>query len=176
MCGGLGFEGGGQDIEDIAVLLAAGFDDGEQGLDEAAAGVALGAEREFAPDHGVAQDLFGAVVGRLRTGVGEEHPELVPAIEEVRAECRVPRVRGPHPVFESLPQVVLHSEPNAIRHRAARDCPTAIGVPVVEHRAQVCQQSLAYLFSVSAAIDQGLEVAFLEPIREPKCDWHWTCD
>ncbi len=77
----LGFEGGGQDIKDIAFLLAAGFDDGQQGFDEAAAGGALGAEGQFAPDHGVTQHLFGAIIGRLNTGVAEEHPELVPAVE-----------------------------------------------------------------------------------------------
>ena len=70
------FEGGGQDIQDIAVLLAAGLDDGQQGFDEAAAGGALGAEGQFAPDHGVAEDLFGSIISRLHTGVGEEHPEL----------------------------------------------------------------------------------------------------
>ena len=69
-------------------------------------------------------------------------------------------MRGPHPVFESFPQVVLNSEPNAVRHRAARDCPLSIGVPVVEHLAQLRQQSLADGGPVSAAINQGLEVAF----------------
>ena len=77
----LGFEGGGQDIEDIAFLLAAGFDDGQQGFDEAAASGALGAEGEFAPDDGVAQHLLRAIIRRLNTGVIKEHPELVPAIE-----------------------------------------------------------------------------------------------
>ena len=77
----LGFEGGREEVEDIAILLAAGFDDGQQGLDEAAARGALSAEGEFAPDHGVAQDLFGAIICGLDPGVSEEHPELIPAIK-----------------------------------------------------------------------------------------------
>ena len=77
----LGFEGGGQEVEDFAFLLAAGLDDRQQGFDEAAASGALGAEGEFAPDDGVAQHLFRAIIRRLNTGVGEEHPELVPAVE-----------------------------------------------------------------------------------------------
>ncbi len=38
-------EGEGDEVEDVALLLTAGFDHAEQGLDEAAAGGALGAER-----------------------------------------------------------------------------------------------------------------------------------
>ena len=108
----LGFEGGGQDIKDVAVLWAAGLDDGQHRFDEAAAVGVLCAEGEFAPDHGVADDLFGAIIGRLNTGVGQEHPELVPAVAQVRTQRAAARVRGPHPVFESLPRVVIISIAN----------------------------------------------------------------
>ena len=37
--------------EGVSFCLAAGFDDGENCFHEAAAGVALGAEGEFSPDH-----------------------------------------------------------------------------------------------------------------------------
>ena len=40
----MGGERGGNVVEGVAVLLPAGFDDGEHGLDEAAARVALCAE------------------------------------------------------------------------------------------------------------------------------------
>ncbi len=156
----LGFEGGREEVEDIAFLLAAGFDDGQQGFDEAAASGGLGAEGEFAPDHGVAQDLFGAIIRGLDSGVSEEYSELLPAIKQVSAQGLGPSVRGPHPVFESLPQVVIYSESNAACHRAARGRSGAIGVPVNEHLPQVRQQSLANHRPLSAAIDQGLEVAF----------------
>ena len=156
----LGFEGGGQEVEDFAFLWAAGLDDGQHRFDEAAAGGALGAEGEFAPDHGVAEDLFGAIIGRLNTGVGDEHPQLVPAVEEVGAERRTPRVRRPHRIFECLPQVKMDAVANQGRHRSACDCPASIRVPMVEHRAQVRQQSLADLRPVWAAIDQSLKIAF----------------
>ncbi len=59
------FDGLGDEGEGVAVLSAAGFDHREQGLDEAAAGGALGAERQLAPDHRVTQGALGRVVGRL---------------------------------------------------------------------------------------------------------------
>ena len=40
----MGLEGAGDEGEDVAILLSARFDDAEQGLDEAAAGGALGTE------------------------------------------------------------------------------------------------------------------------------------
>ena len=40
---GEGFDGGGEEVDGVALMLAAGFD-------EAATGFTLGAEREFAPD------------------------------------------------------------------------------------------------------------------------------
>ena len=65
------------------MLLAAGFDDGQHHLDEPAASGALGAEGKFAPDHGETQHLLGAIIRRLDSGVSEELPELVPAVEQV---------------------------------------------------------------------------------------------
>ena len=98
----LGFKGGGEEVDDMAVSLAAGFDDGQQGLDEAAAGVAVGAEGEFAPDDGATQDLFGAIISGWDSGVIGEGPELVPAIKQIAAQSLGPRVRGQHPGFESV--------------------------------------------------------------------------
>ena len=53
----------------MALLLAAGFDDGQPGFDEAANGVALGSGREFAPNDGVTKRAFAAVVRRLQPGI-----------------------------------------------------------------------------------------------------------
>ena len=60
-----GLGGVGDEFEDVAVLLSAGFEDAEQGLDEAAARGALGAEAELAPDDGMAQRalLVGSTSG-----------------------------------------------------------------------------------------------------------------
>lgn len=62
-------------VEDVSSLLSAGLDDGEHSVDEAAAGGALRAEGEFAPDDGVAQGAFAGVVRRLDAVVLEELPE-----------------------------------------------------------------------------------------------------
>lgn len=80
----LGFESDGQDIEDNAVLLAAGLVDGQHRFNEAATAGALGAEEEFVPDHVVTQHLFGSIVGRMNNDVAEEQPELDPAIYTAR--------------------------------------------------------------------------------------------
>ena len=72
-------EGCGEEVEGVSSLLAAG-------CDEAAAGVALGAERQFPPDDGVTQRLFRAVVGRFDTGNVGEGPELVEAVEQAVAQ------------------------------------------------------------------------------------------
>lgn len=55
----VGVDGGGDEGEDIDGSLAAGFDDGQHGFHEAAAGFALSAERQFPPDHGVPQGAAG---------------------------------------------------------------------------------------------------------------------
>lgn len=86
-------EGFGDEVEGVAVLLAAGFD-------EVAAGVALGAEREFVPDVGVAERLFRAVVVRFDSGDVGERPELVESFEQAIAQRDRRRVTAPLPVFQ----------------------------------------------------------------------------
>ncbi len=79
-------EGCGEEVEGVSSLLAAGFDDGEERFDEAAAAFALGAERQCPPDDRVTQRLLRAVVGRFDTGDVGEGPELVEAVEQTVAQ------------------------------------------------------------------------------------------
>ena len=90
----MGGDGLGEEVEGVLVALAAGFQDSQQGLDEAAAVIALGAEAELFPvrynaslrDHGMTQRAFGGVVGRVEAGGGfREAPEVVIAFEQARA-------------------------------------------------------------------------------------------
>jgi hypothetical protein len=82
----------GEEVEGVAVLFVAGFDDCREGFDEAAGLVALGAEGEFAaattktPCPGVAQRLVGSVVGRFDSGDVGERPELVDVVEQAVAQ------------------------------------------------------------------------------------------
>ena len=68
---------GGQIVEGTAILLAAGFDDREHGLNEATATGALCAERKLAPDHRVSQRALAGVLGRLDLFVTDQRPQPV---------------------------------------------------------------------------------------------------
>ena len=61
----MSWDGVGKPGEDVAGLASAGFDDGQQALDELTAGRRLPAERQLPPDHGVPQGLRGGIVGGL---------------------------------------------------------------------------------------------------------------
>ena len=78
---GVDFDGGGDEVEDAAALLTAGFDHGQHRFHEAAARVALRAERQLAPDHEVSQGAFLAIVGRFHARLIHEQPKLVEAFK-----------------------------------------------------------------------------------------------
>ena len=73
--GEVGIDGGGHEGEYVAGLLAAGFDDSEEGFDEAAALFALGAEGKFPPDDGVSQGALAGVVRRFDALHVDEGPQ-----------------------------------------------------------------------------------------------------
>ena len=77
MAGEMGFDGGGEIVEGVAMLLTAGFYHREHGLHEAAAGGALGAEGELSPDHRVTQRSLTRVVGRFNAFTADERPEPI---------------------------------------------------------------------------------------------------
>ena len=113
----------------MSVLLAAGFDDGEEGFDEAATGVALGAEREFTPDHRVAERLFRAVVGRFDTGDVGEGPELVETFEQAVAQRDCRRVTAPLPVFQGVIELPLNGLFDLPPQRVVAESAGAIAMP-----------------------------------------------
>ena len=76
------FDGGSDEGEDVLGLLAAGFHDGQQGFHEAAARGALGAEREFSPDHRMPQGALASVVGGLDAFYVHEGPQPLAMIRE----------------------------------------------------------------------------------------------
>ena len=82
-CGGVGDE-----FKDVAGLLSAGFDDGQQRLDEAAALRTLGAEAELAPDHGRAESAFAGVVRGFDAFVVEERLEPMAVLQQFLAGAR----------------------------------------------------------------------------------------
>ena len=65
----------GDEGEDVALLLPAGFDHAQQGLHEAAARSTLGAEGQLSPDHRVTQGPLAGVVGWFDACVIEERPQ-----------------------------------------------------------------------------------------------------
>ena len=72
----VGGDGLDEEGEGVSLLLAAGFDGGQQAFHESATVGALGAERQVFPDDGVAQRAFGRVVGRLDIRAIHEPPQV----------------------------------------------------------------------------------------------------
>ena len=73
--GEVGVDGGGEIVEDVAVLLAAGFDHCEHRFHKAAAAGALRAKGKLAPNDGVTQGALARVVGRLDPFLADESPK-----------------------------------------------------------------------------------------------------
>lgn len=79
---GDGFDG---EVVGASSLLSAGFQDGEHRFDETAARVALRAERELPPVHGLTQRALGRVVGGLDLVVIHEGPQPLGMPDQLRA-------------------------------------------------------------------------------------------
>ena len=82
----------GDEVEGIARLLAAGFNDGQHAFSEATAADALRAEREFSPDHCVTQRSLTGIVGRLDPFFIHERPEPVAMVIQFVAHADQARV------------------------------------------------------------------------------------
>lgn len=144
--------------EDVALLTAAGFNHGQQALDEATAGRRLCAERELAPDHGVPQCLLGAVVGRLHAFDLDEGPQAFAMFPQFLAEAvDALVVVAAQQVLFHLPADRFHP----LAKGAAGDRPIAHFLPEGEHFLGRPHQVVAEAFADgTGAIDQSLEVAF----------------
>jgi len=76
-------DSGGEVLEGVAALLAAGLDHRQHRFHEAAAGGALRAERELAPDDGVTQRAFARIVRRFYAFATDERQQF-PAAQNGR--------------------------------------------------------------------------------------------
>lgn len=97
----------GEEVEDRFPAEFEGFDDAQDAFDEAAAGLAVTAERGASPEYRSALDAFGVVVGWLDavvSGEGEEGGRL--GVQSL-AERRDAWARVRHPVGQDEPDVVL---------------------------------------------------------------------
>ena len=139
----------------FARLLATGFDDVEQCLDEAAALRALGTEAEFAPDDCEAKCAFAGVVGRFDVYAAEERPQPLAVLQQFLAGARGLRVTtaesrsfdfgahgGQHPFQIGVGQALI-----------------AVAMPMPEQPVGLLQQVAPQLFRGGrSGVDQVLEV------------------
>ena len=89
--GEMRFDGGGDEGEGVATLLAAGFDHRQHRLDETAAGGALRSERQLPPDHRMTQRTLARVVRRFDPFVLQKRPQ--PLAMLVQLPTRAPQRR-----------------------------------------------------------------------------------
>ena len=73
--GEMRFDGGGDEGEGVATLLAAGFDHRQHRLDKAAAGRALRSKRQLSPNHRMTQRSLARIVRRLDPFVMQKRPQ-----------------------------------------------------------------------------------------------------
>ena len=84
--------GGGHELKDVARLLTAGFDDGQERFDEATALRALGVEAEFTRDDRRTKCSLAGVVWGLDASVVEERPQPAAVLQQSLAGARGLRV------------------------------------------------------------------------------------
>ncbi len=82
-----GLNGFREKAEEVSAELAAGFDDGQDGLDESAAGGTLRSEAELAPDHRVSQRPLAGVVRRFDARHIDECPQPIAMLPQRRAHA-----------------------------------------------------------------------------------------
>ena len=157
----MSFDGGGQEGEGVAALLAAGFDHRQHRLDEAAAAGALRPKGELPPNHRMTQRPLARVVRRFdpfvtqRTSTATGDVRTIPGTCRARRRCRfgcraaasAPPCGGPVPSDAAS---------------AAREIvPCAIVGPVLEQLARRMPQTPAKVFRPAvAAVDHRLKIAF----------------
>ena len=153
----VGLDGLGDELEHIPLLLAAGFDGGQQGLDEAAAGGALGAEREFPPDHGVTQRPLRRIVRRLDIVNFQKRPQPVAMVTQFPAHA----VRGGAEAAQQQAVDLVADWFHQVLEAAAGEGPVATARPVAEEGFGGPHQVMAQPFDlVIGVVDQGLKVSF----------------
>ena len=101
----MGLDGGRDEGQDVAALLATGFDHREHRLYKAAAAGALGAEGEFPPDHRMTQCLFARIVGRLDVVLVQKSPQPVAMADKFPTHSLKPAVAA----LRSAQQQAFHA-------------------------------------------------------------------
>ena len=153
------FDGGCDEVEYVAVLLAAGFDDGQQSFNESAASRALGAEAQLTPDHGVTHGTLSHVVCGLNSHMMTKRPQRIIAAQQFLAGCRSRHMRAAHAVFQR--QVHSPVEPVQVSIEThSRQAPIPSAMQVSEEFGSVLQQFRADRLCGPPGIDHRLKVSF----------------
>ena len=173
--GEMGFDGGRDEGEDVATLLAAGFDHRQHRLDETAAAGALRPKRQLPPDHRMTQRPLARIVRRFDPFMAQERPQPLAmfvqfparaahvgvAALQCRAAANAPPCGGPDPSDAAAPPA-----------KSSR----AIVGPVLEQLARRVPQTPAQPFRPRvAAVDHRLKIAFQvrpAPLQTPHLPVH----
>src|SRR3990172_1843925 len=172
----MGFDSIGQEGEDVAALLAAGFDHRQHRLDETAAAGALRPERKLSPNHCMTKRPLARIVRRFDSFVAQERPQPLPVSVQLPARAAHVWIAA----FGAAQQQALHlatdgSHPT--HKRRARNLAGAIVGPVLEQLAgQTPQPETQPLALDRAAVDHRLKIAFQmgpAPLQAPQVPVHF---
>ena len=152
----VGFDGLRDELEDVAVLLAAGFDGGQQRFHEAAAGSALRPERELPPDHGVTERPLRRVVRRFDAVHFQERPQPVAMVTQFPAHA----VRGGAEAAQQQAVDLVADRLHQTLEAPPREGPIPAARPVPEEGFGRSHQVMAQAFDlVIIAVNQRLKVS-----------------
>ena len=153
-------DSGGEVLEGVAVLLAAGFDHRQHRFDETATAGTLRAEGKLTPDNGVAQGTLAGVVRRFHPFATDERPEPMPDARTTPAHADQRLIAA----FDTAQQQAFHltaDRRHATNESNTTDLAVAIVRPVLEQLARHATQVVSKPFGlIVATVDQRLEIAF----------------
>ena len=158
--GEVGFHRCGEILEYASRLLAAGFDDREDGGDETAALRALRSEGQLPPDHSMPQCTFAGVVRWLDAFHFQEGPEPFAMMVEFPAHA----VDRPIPAEHSAQQETFRLLADWLHqplHLRPCDRTVAAARPKAKKFARTAREVMPQSFDLPVAVvDQRLKVAF----------------
>src|SRR5664280_2711644 len=137
----MSFDGVGHKGEDVATLLAAGFDHCQHRLDEAAVARTLRPKRQLSPNHRVTQRPLARIVRRLNPVVPQKRPQPVAMLIQLPAHPSHLSIAA----LSTAQQQTLHltaDRAHATHERRLRDSAGAIIGPMLEQRARRPPQAL----------------------------------
>ncbi len=92
------FNGGRDESEGVATLLATALDHRQHRLDETAAARALSSKRQLPPDHRMTQRTLARIVRRLNPFVPQKHPQ--PFAMLVQLPARATRISAANASYD----------------------------------------------------------------------------